>query len=953
MIRPGDTSPASGQRYVPAVPVLTNPPVASSRTGTRTWHALEPRAALATLESSDDAGLSDKEAAHRLAEHGANVLQRTQGPSVAVLLWRQINSPIVYLLLGSAVAAVILGKLLDGVVVLGAVVINALIGFLQELRAGKAMEALSRMVPQNAHVVRDGRKRSVPSSELVPGDIVFLASGDRVPADLRLVSSKNLQIEEAALTGESVPSQKAVASVAGDAAIGDRLCMAFGGTLVTSGTSCGLVVATGEDTELGRISHLLREATEIQTPLTRALSSVGKWLTVAVLAVSCALLAIGLLRGYPFADAVLVAITLAVATIPEGLPAIITVALAIGVQRMAARHAIIRKLASVETLGSTTVICSDKTGTLTRNEMTVQALWTPEDTYALSGVGYAPIGNLSSSAGAVTTSPADVRALVEAGALCSDAAVHVEGDTGKLTGDPTEGALVVAAMKSGVDVEGLRLKWRRLDVIPFESEHQFMATLHSASDGDNVVFIKGAHEVILTRCDLTVEEHARIMSQVATISSRGMRVLAIGHKRVSTATQSLRAADATGGFTLLGLEGMIDPPRPEAIDAVARCRAAGIDVKMITGDHLGTAEAIGGQLGLLRPGDKGMTGAQLANLDAATLREAAATTNVFARVAPEHKLNLVKALQASGHVVAMTGDGVNDAPALKQANVGIAMGITGTAVSKEAADVILADDNFASIASAVEEGRRIYDNLVKSLAFILPTNLGLGLILILAVAFFPVLSIGGELVPLMPALPAQLLWVNLVTSVALSLPLAFESREPNAMKRPPRDPNSHILGRFVIVRTVLVAMVMAAGAIGLFLWEYWTEVPHRGHAVALREAQTMAVTTVVLFQIFYLFKCRSLEASVFQVGFFSNRAVFLGVGILLILQAGFIFVPFMQAVFGTAALKVEALGLAALVAAIIFPLISVEKAIRNKRAGKLRAREMHELPAHAVDSRAP
>ncbi len=388
------------------------------------------------------------------------------------------------------------------------------------------------------------------------------------------------------------------------------------------------------------------------------------------------------------------------------------------------------------------------------------------------------------------------------------------------------------------------------------------------------------------------------------------------------------------GFELLGLQGMMDPPRPEAIEAVKACHAAGITVKMITGDHLGTAEAIGARLGLLSPGGKGMTGAQLAHLDQEGLGHAATRTHVFARVAPEHKLRLVKALQERGHVVAMTGDGVNDAPALKQANVGIAMGITGTAVSKEAADVVLADDNFASIASAVEEGRRIYDNLLKSLAFVLPTNLGLGFILIAAVAFFPVLPIDGQLVPLMPVLPTQLLWVNLVASVALSLPLAFEVREPDAMRRPPRAPNSPILGRFVILRTLLVALLMAAGAVGLFLWEYWTEVPRYGHEVALREAQTMAVTTVVFFQIFYLFNCRSLRASVFQVGFFSNRTVFVGIGALLMLQAGFIYLPFMQDVFGTAALQPQALGLSALVAALVLPLISLEKALRNRSAGK-------------------
>ena len=914
---------------------MTTPAAISGTSRTRAWHALEVPSALSILASREDWGLSSAEAQERLARHGHNLLQSKRGPGLLALFWRQVNSPIVYLLLGSALLAGALGKWLDGLVVAGAVAVNTVIGFLQEFRAGKAIEALSGMVPQAAQVIRDGRTQSIHSSELVPGDIVLLASGDKVPADLRLLVSKNLHVGEAALTGESVPSQKAVAPLPEETSLGDQRNMAFGGTLVTAGWARALVVATGEATELGRISHLLGEATELQTPLTRALASVGKWLTLAVLGVSVVLLAVSLLRGYSLADALLVAITLAVASIPEGLPAIITIVLAIGVQRMAAWNAVIRKLPSVETLGSTSVICSDKTGTLTRNEMTVLGLYTPAGTYTLSGVGYSPVGELSSTSGPAPKPPADVQALVEAAALCCDASLHEEADTWRLSGDPTEGALVVASMKVGTDVDALRRTWPRLDVVPFESEHQFMATLHSSPAGaDNVVFIKGAPEVILRRCGTSVDAHEPVMRHVAHMASQGMRVLAVGHKRVSNSVHSLEPADVENEFTLLGLQGMMDPPRPEAIEAVKTCQAAGITVKMITGDHIGTAEAISKQLGLLKSDGRGMTGAQLTKLDALGLRKAAIETNVFARVAPEHKLRLVQALQDEGHVVAMTGDGVNDAPALKQANIGIAMGITGSAVSKEAADVVLADDNFASIASAVEEGRRIYDNLVKSLAFVLPTNLGLGLILTAAVAFFPVLLIAGEHVPLMPMLPTQMLWINLVAAMTLSLPLAFEVLEPDAMKRPPRELNTPILGGFVILRTIVVALLMAAGAVGLFLWEYSTEVLRQSHIIALREAQTMAVTTVVFFQIFYLVNCRSLRSSVFRVGFFSNRTVFAGVGALLLLQAGFIYLPFMQRIFGTATLELKAVGLSALVATAVLPLIEIEKAIRNRRVAE-------------------
>lgn len=900
------------------------------------WHALPPTSALARLESDEERGLSEDDVRERRRLYGANVLEQRRGATALQLLWHQIHNPIVYLLLASSTLAFVLGKVIDAAVVFGAVVVNALIGFFQEYRAGKAIEALSRMVPQDAQVIRDGRLQTIPAPDLVPGDVVLLASGDRVPADLRLLAARNLQIEEAALTGESVPSAKALGEVPEQTPIADRMDMAFGGTLVRSGTARAVVVATGTSTELGRISHLLEEATEVQTPLTRAIASVGKLLTVVVLAISTLLLVGSLVRGYSVADAALVAITLAVASIPEGLPAIITIALAIGVQRMAARRAVVRKLPSVETLGSTTVICSDKTGTLTRNEMTVVALATPHDTYGLSGVGLRPVGELSSSTGVRPTAPDDVRALVAAAALCNDASLRGDGETWTLSGDPTEGALVVAAMKLGVDADSLRRDWRRLDSIPFESEHQFMATLHATPDG-HVVYMKGAPEVVLRRCTLSPHEQDLVMARVAAFAAEGMRVLAVAQKRMAPTATLLNADDVEAGLEWVGLEGMIDPPRPEAIEAVATCHTAGIVVKMITGDHLGTAEAIGRQLGLLRPGEHGMSGAELAQMSGDQLRKAAVSTNVFARVAPEHKLQLVRALQEAGQVVAMTGDGVNDAPALKQADVGIAMGITGTAVSKEAADVVLADDNFATIASAVEEGRRIYDNLIKSLAFVLPTNLGLGLILIAAVPFFPLVPVEGELVPLMPAKPSQLLWINLVTSVALTLPLAFEIIEPDAMRRPPRTPGSRVLDRFVIMRTLLVAILMAGGGLGMFLWEYWTEVGHQGHAVALREAQTEAVTTVVLFQVFYLFNCRSLRASVFRIGFFSNPVVFIGIALLILLQAAFIYVPFMQRIFDTAPLQLEAIAFAALVAAVVFPIITLEKLVRQRSDSAHRA----------------
>jgi magnesium-transporting ATPase (P-type) len=889
------------------------------------WHALEGAEALQRLKV-ESSGLSDEEAARRLDKYGRNRIRRQDADSAFTVFVRQFKNPLLYVLVGSSALAMLMGKLADGLVVLAVVVLNAVIGFVQEFRAGKAIEALSQMVPELATALRQDRKLQLNAEVLVPGDIIQLASGDRVPADARLLSLKGLQLQEAALTGESVPTDKTTERVAGDAELADRVSLVFGGTLVTAGVGTAVVVATGSSTELGRISELLSGTTEIETPLTRALAQVSKYLTIGIGAVSVVLLAVGVLRGYSIPDALLAAITLAVAAIPEGLPAIVTIALAIGVQRMAKRHAVIRKLPAVETLGSTSVICSDKTGTLTRNEMTVQALWTPElGQYRISGIGYAPEGEISEDGRPIAQLDPAVARLLSSGALCSDATLVHEDERWQLTGDPTEGALIVAALKGGLDLGALRTQLPRLDVIPFESEHQFMATLHA--DGDaGVVFLKGALEVVLRRCDV---DEDLVLAQMDALAGEGMRVLALAERRVEADTRELTSDLVAGGFRLLGLSAMIDPPRSEAIAAIEVCHAAGITVKMITGDHQKTAEAIARQLGILKDG-RGVTGAELSRMSGDALRSAARASNVFARVAPEHKLKLVRALQSDGAVVAMTGDGVNDAPALKQADIGVAMGITGTSVSKDAADVVLADDNFASIAAAVEEGRRVYDNLVKSLAFVLPTNMGLALILVAAVAFFPLAPIDGLQVPLLPMKPVQLLWINLVAAVALALPLAFEAKERDIMTRVPRGPHEPILNRFVLVRTVLVAVLMSAMAIGLFLWEYQRELVQASHEVALREAQTMTVTAVIAFQAFYLLNCRSQRDSMFVIGMFSNPMVYLGLAAITLAQAALVYIPFMQRIFGTAALDGEALLVATLAGFMISPIIGLEKMLRSR-----------------------
>ncbi|WP_437625854.1 cation-translocating P-type ATPase [Sorangium sp. So ce1151] len=909
------------------------------------WHSLPVSEALSRIESASS-GLAIDEAARRLKDVGPNVIQRAKGDSALKLLFRQINDPLIYVLLASAALAMIMGEAIDGSVVLAVVVLNTAIGFVQELRAGKAIEALAGMVPQSATVVRGGERSVIPAADVVPGDVVVLEAGDKVPADARLLSVKNLHVDESALTGESVPSDKHIDVVQEDAGVGDRKNLAFGGTLVTSGTATAVVIATGGGTELGRISSMLHEATEIETPLTRSMAKVGRVLTIAIVAVALLIVGVALLRGYPPVDAMLAGISLAVAAIPEGLPAIITISLAIGVQRMARRRAVIRKLPAVETLGSTGVICSDKTGTLTRNEMTVRALWTApsggaggeEDGQPLevTGVGYAPVGELRRGGAPVGEVPEAVRALLRAGLLCNDARMKREGDACGVEGDPTEGALVVAAQKLGVDAEATRREYPRLDAVPFSSERQLMATLHDAPGGERVIFMKGAPEAVLGRVTLGEAERARAMAQVEQMAAQGMRVLAAAARPFGRDAASLDEEHLAEGFELLGLEGMIDPPRPEAIDAIKACHEAGITVKMITGDHLATARAIGEQLGLVRDSARAMNGTELARLSDDELRAVARSTNVFARVAPEHKLRLVRALQAEGKVVAMTGDGVNDAPALKQADIGVAMGITGTAVSKESADVVLTDDNFASIRAAVEEGRRVYDNLVKALAFVLPTNLGEALILLVAVMTFPI--IGGA--PLMPITAVQILWVNLVATVALSLPLAFEAMEKDVMSRPPRDPSEPILSRFVLVRTAIVAVLMTAGAIGLFLYEYFTEVRDGiVSEVAYREAQTAAVTTVVLFQIFYVLNCRSLRDSMVKIGIFSNRWIYVGIGALLALQLCFVYAPFMHTLFGSAPLSLGAWINSTLVALTILPVMSVERWWRLRRARRSTERE--------------
>ncbi len=891
------------------------------------WHAIDYKDVLEKVESSLH-GLQSEEAKKRRLKYGPNQLQRKNKDGVLKVLWRQINNPLIWVLIGSSALATALGKITDGMVVLAVVLVNSIIGFIQEYKAGKAIEALTNMVPENASVIRDGNIMTIPVSEIVSGDIVQVAAGDRIPADMRIIQQKNLQVEEAALTGESLPAQKNTEAVDREALIGDRRCMVYSGTLVVSGTATAVVVQTGMETELGKISDMLDEAVDLDTPLTQKLGVIGKYLTIGIVAITLVIMVIGTYRALgqgvilfdALKESLIFAIALAVGAIPEGLPAVVTIALAIGVQRMAKRNAIIRKLPAVETLGSTTVICSDKTGTLTRNEMTVTELWNYNHSIQVTGVGYYKAGVFKQNNTELSVLPEDMLLLLKNAVLCSDANVIYTENEYSISGDPTEIALVVAAAKAGISIDGLRLEIPRKDVIPFDSEKQYMATLN-----DHII-LKGAPEVVLKRCTAHLGglrlDTRKILSQIELLGSKGMRVLAIAQKPHSK-SEEISVEDVENGFEFAGLIGMIDPPRTEAIEAIKACHHAGITVKMITGDHHATARAIGLELNLSSNGSV-VTGVNLSKMSEDELNNIIHTTNVYARVAPEHKLRLVKALQNNNDIVAMTGDGVNDAPSLKQSNVGVAMGITGTSVSKESADIVLADDNFSSIAAAVEEGRRVYDNLLKSLAFLLPTNLGLAFILIYGIMFFPFNPVTKEL--LLPMLPVQLLWINLVAAIALALPLAFEVKEPDVMNRPPRKPNEALFNGFVTFRVFFVSILMTFGTIALFTWEYaYSLDTGMAQADALARSQSIAVTFIIFFQIFYLINCRSLKDPVLKIGLFTNGFIFLGIGSILLLQAMFLYTPFMQKVFGTASLDWKDLLISFVAGSMIFFVISLEK----------------------------
>ncbi len=854
----------------------------------KAWHAIDVQETIDALAGSYD-GLAGDEAARRFERHGANLLPPPARRHPILRLLSQFNNALIHFLLAAAIAAWMLGNHIDAGIIIAVVVVNAIVGFIQEGRAEQALDAISGMIAPKASVLRDGKRVTVSASALVPGDVVLLDAGDLVPADMRLARTRGLLIDESILTGESVAAQKREEPVDEGAALGDRSSMAYSGTLVVAGQGSGIVVATGSATEIGNISRLLGEVEPLSTPLLRQINEFGRRFTLLAIASAVLLFIFAMLvRDYVWEDALLVVVALAVGVVPEGLPAVITITLAIGVRRMAYRNAIIRRLPAVETLGATSVICSDKTGTLTRNEMVVRRVVTSDGHVTVEGAGYAPVGDFRVGGAACTSLPAGVIDLLRCGVLCGDAVLTRAADgQWRAEGDPMEAALVAAAMKAGLIQDVERADRPRLDEIPFDAKHRFMATLHDGPDGRGV-WVKGAPEQVLAMCGGEASDSGartldavRWAERIASAAIEGERVLGFAYRRAEG--ESTLSMDRIGeGLIFLGVAGFIDPPRADAIDAVARCRTAGIAVKMITGDHAQTAAAIARQLGIADAPEV-VTGAALESVSDAELPALARRTAVFARTDPGHKLRIVRALQSDGAIVAMTGDGVNDAPALKQADVGIAMGRKGTEAAKQASQMVLVDDDFATIVAAVHEGRTVFDNIRKVIAWTVATNGGEAIAIIVAI-------LAGLTLPLTPV---QILWINMVLTLTLGLVLAFEPAEPDVMRRPPRRAGAPLLSKFLVWRIALVSVLIVAGSFGIFAWARW-----RGFDV--ETARTMVVNTMVVMEIFYLFNVRYMHtASLSWRGVAGTPVVLAAVAAVTIAQLAFTYMPAMNRLFAT------------------------------------------------------
>lgn len=968
------------------------------------FHAHTGEDAARKLHADTTLGLSTDQANLRLQTDGPNTISVRKPQPAWLRFILQFNAPLVYILLAAVVVTLFLEEYLDSAIIFAVVLINAVIGFIEESRAVRAIDALSRSMRINATVLRDGLRQSIDASKLVTADIVYLEAGDKAPADLRILTARDLRIDESMLTGESKPVAKSADPVPQDAVLADRTCMVYAGSLIIRGTATAVVTATSDRTEIGRLSEMIATADVLATPLTRKIADFSRLLVWAIIAVALVTFIVGIFRGNHWVDMFKAAVALAVGAIPEGLPAAMTIMLAVGVARMARRKAIIRKLPAVEALGSTTVICSDKTGTLTQNQMTVHAAYAAGDNFTITGTGYDPTGSiLHESAPANATDHPALAQLLACAALCNDASLIYNpntpstSDRWQIHGDPTEAALVVAARKCHTAAtsntnhnpasadhpfsqESLAARYPRIDAVPFESDRQYMATLHDIATNQNqheanhsavypgvnpdthrVVCIKGSLERILAMCSVSSNDKINTNDNNAGITlhsaqtihdiaegfgKRGLRVLAFAHAFVtretrhithediehlsSSSSQSQPAAIGTSTIVFLGLMGMLDPPKPEAIDAVALCQTAGVGVKMITGDHARTAATIADMIGIRANQNPGttqhkatpnvLTGAQLAEIPDDQLPTYAEKTAVFARMTPEQKLRLVRALQSKGHIVAMTGDGANDAPALRQADIGVAMGIAGTEVAKEAADIVLADDNFASIAAAVEEGRSVYANLTRFIVWTLPSSGGEA-----GVIFFAII-LGWPL----PILPVHALYINMVTAVLLGIPLVFEPKDPAAMHRPPRDPKRPLLTFELFMRTGLVSLLLCIAAMTVFHWQLGRAVPQADQDHAEAAARTAAVGVIVIGKLFYLFSCRSLLKQAWSVPMFSNLWLWVGIAAMLATQIAFTHAPIVNRVFHSAPLDATA-WLAVFIAgsAVLF-IVELEKLLRRK-----------------------
>lgn len=897
------------------------------------WHALPKSEVLHRTHTTLENGLKDETVKERQQTFGLNALATKKGTPPIILFLSQFNQPLVYILIAAGAVTAILQEWVDSSVIFGVVLVNAIIGFIQEIKALKAIESLAKSMTSEATVIRNGKRQRVKASDLTIGDVVALQSGDKVPADIRLLHIRELQIDESALTGESVPVIKQIEPLPADTVLADRNNIAYSSTLVTYGTGIGVVIAIGNNTEIGRINQMIASADILATPLTKKIARFSTLLLYIILSFAGLTFVVGLIRGESAIEMFMTAVALAVAAIPEGLPAALTITLAIGVSKMARRNAIIRKLPAVETLGSTSVICSDKTGTLTQNQMTVEEIYAGTKSYTVTGTGYAPSGAIIVNGNAADVqSEAALRECLIAGLLCNDSNLISVDATWKIEGDPTEGALITSAEKVGLSKEVISENMPRIDSIPFESQYQYMATLHdNTSTNDRIAYVKGSVESVLARCSAILVDSGEILPfdpesyhKIANeIARKGLRVLAFAKKIFNHKTEEITHDSVSDGLILLGFQAMIDPPRPEAISAVRACKDAGIDVKMITGDHELTAATIADKIGIhtlddsKKSSNSVLNGKEIGKLSDEQLVSRVKTTSVFARVAPEDKLRLVRALQSNDSIIAMTGDGVNDAPSLRQANIGIAMGITGTDVAKETADMILTDDNFATIEAAVEEGRGVYDNLVKFITWTLPTNAGEGLVVLAAV-------IAGVALPISPV---QILWINMTTAVLLGLMLAFEPKEAGIMKRKPRRPNEPVLTTPLLMRIGLVGAMLCAGAFAFS--EYAISL---GKDVEV--ARSIAVNIFVFGELFYLFNCRSLKVSIVKLNFFGNPYLLFGVAAMTILQILFTYTPFMNAAFESAPMSIMDWLYVAIVGISILVVIEIEKVIQIKLFNK-------------------